>query len=49
MNSALRIKVVVLASALACTIAFVGSQTVRNTCTTLAKVAWLYVVTGSNG
>jgi hypothetical protein len=49
MNPALRIKFVVLASALACTIAFVASPTVRHTANILAKVAWLYAVTGSNG
>jgi hypothetical protein len=49
MNPALRIKVVVLMSALACTIAFVGSPTVRQTANSIAKITWLYVVSGSHG
>jgi hypothetical protein len=49
MNPALRMKVIVLASAVACTIAFTASPTVRHTANIIAKVAWLYVVTGANG
>jgi hypothetical protein len=49
MNPALRIKVVLLVSALACTIAFVGSPAVRVTAHNIAKITWLYVVTGSHG